>query len=189
MIKAYFEHIFKEIIQELDIAKESIKVCVAWFTDCDIYDVLVKKAREGVSVEVVLANHTINKSSRIDFKELLSYGGSVSYLGSINSGSKDRLMHNKFCLIDGATLMTGSYNWSYKARFNDENLLVIKNESQVIEAFKAKFYQLQPQFGFAIEEGEVSIVPIQKIMQKWNLNEEVKERKVIDNKSKILGKF
>jgi len=37
-------------------------------------------------------------------------------------------MHNKFCVIDSKTVVTGSYNWTKKAQSNYENITIIKDE-------------------------------------------------------------
>jgi len=127
MVKAHFNNIHIEIINLIETAQTDIKICVAWFTDFDIYSKIVAKQKQGINVDVVIANHIFNKKSRVDFKEFLKHSGKVSYIGNINDGSQDKFMHNKFCIIDNSTIVTGSYNWSFKARSNDENVLIIKN--------------------------------------------------------------
>lgn len=37
------------------------------------------------------------------------------------------LMHNKFCVIDLKKVITGSYNWTNKAEYNNENISMIKD--------------------------------------------------------------
>jgi hypothetical protein len=44
-------------------------------------------------------------------------------------------MHHKFCVIDRCTVITGSYNWSHKARSNDENITVVTDSTD----FAAKY--------------------------------------------------
>ncbi len=52
-------------------------------------------------------------------------------------------MHNKFCIIVSEVLINGSYNWTYYAESkNWENVLIITNEKQVLDAFDAEFMQL-----------------------------------------------
>ncbi|HYN79679.1 MAG TPA: phospholipase D-like domain-containing protein [Lamprocystis sp. (in: g-proteobacteria)] len=34
-------------------------------------------------------------------------------------------MHHKFCVIDRATVIIGSYNWTKRAQANDESITVI----------------------------------------------------------------
>ena len=52
------------------------------------------------------------------------------------------LMHNKFCIIDGQTVITGSYNWTVSADLkNDENVLII-NSPEVAGKYQGKFNRL-----------------------------------------------
>jgi phosphatidylserine/phosphatidylglycerophosphate/cardiolipin synthase-like enzyme len=191
MVKAHFKDIHIEIINLIETAQTDIKICVAWFTDFDIYSKIVAKQKQGVNVDVVIANHIFNKKSRVDFKEFLKHSGKVSYIGNINDGSQDKFMHNKFCIIDNSTIVTGSYNWSFKARSNDENILIIKNEQELVNQFIDKFNDLKPQYGFAIKGNEISLQPIEKIMAKWD-NKPKKTQKLVVKKStstNITSKF
>lgn len=53
-------------------------------------------------------------------------------------GSRDEpTMHHKFCVIDRKTVITGSYNWSRKARRNDENITVVTDSIE----FAAKYLE------------------------------------------------
>jgi len=51
-------------------------------------------------------------------------------------------MHNKFAVIDGVTVITGSYNWTNSARKrNDENLLTV-NSPALAETYEREFERL-----------------------------------------------
>ena len=191
MVEVYFNDIHKKIIDEISKAKQTIKIAVAWFTDYQIYNELVRVSKK-VAVDVIVANHRINKESKVDFKALLKSGGRVKYIGEDKDDKKDKLMHNKFCIIDNATVLTGSYNWTFKARTNDENILLIKNENKVIQNFTEKFENLNPQYGFGLKDNQVSVFPIEEIMKKWE-KQKVSVNKIRNNKSSnknsILDKF
>ena len=133
-VKAYFTDIHKVIMQQLESADSQIKIAVAWFTDKDIFDVLCKKAQSGVAISLVLIADDINCGvGRLNFIRLANLGGKVTFLPM---GSQDTpLMHHKFCIIDAKTVITGSYNWSKKARSNDENITIIYDS----EEFAAKY--------------------------------------------------
>src|SRR5690606_40429761 len=115
--------------------------------------------------------------------------GYVGYIGNINDGSKDRFMHNKFCIVDDFAVITGSYNWTFKARLNDENIIIIKNQPTVISQFNNKVESIKPQYGFAIKGNEVQLLPIEKIMAKWNKQKETNQKARINNEKTILDKF
>jgi hypothetical protein len=52
-------------------------------------------------------------------------------------------MHNKFCIVDDDVLINGSYNWTYYAESkNRENILIIKDEIDVLQAFETEFSKL-----------------------------------------------
>lgn len=187
MVKAYFENIHLQIIHHIENAQSDIKICVAWFTDFEIYSKLVDKLKEGLNIEVIIANHTFNKKSRVDFKEFLKLNGKVGYIGNLNDSSRDSFMHNKFCIIDNNIVITGSYNWSFKARMNDENILVITGDTSLTRQFENKFFELKPQFGFAIKNNKVALLPIENIMAKWD--KKPSNKNSTKNASNILNKF
>ena len=83
---------------------------------------------------VALIGDDINKGvGGLSFEKLRSLGGQVIMLPP---GSRDEpIMHHKFCVIDGSTVVTGSYNWSKKARSNDENITVVTDSTD----FAAKY--------------------------------------------------
>ena len=133
----------------------------------------MKAQKTGVIVKVIIANHEFNVNSRIDFKELLKCNGSVYFIGNIGNKRNDKLMHNKFCIIDSELVITGSYNWTYKARMNEENILVIKDKHTILK-FDSKFENIKPQFGFSVANNdEVHLLPIEKIMSKWDVKNNI----------------
>ena len=52
-------------------------------------------------------------------------------------------MHNKFCVIDTDTVINGSYNWSYKAEKNHENILITKGDSVLAKQFIKQFKKIR----------------------------------------------
>lgn len=114
---AYFNLIADKIIKDLDKARVSIHVCIAWFTNQNIADKLVEKYKQGIDVKVIFYDdHTNSKFGvnidGIPFKAV--------------RGSRGGLMHNKYCVIDNQIVITGSYNWSENAeKKNDENTAVM----------------------------------------------------------------
>lgn len=96
MVKAHFENIHIELIKLIESSKSDLKICVAWFTDFDIYKKVIEKQKEGINIEIIIANHEFNKKSRVDFKEFLKLNGKVGYIGKIEGGAKDKFMMHKF---------------------------------------------------------------------------------------------
>lgn len=127
-LKAHFSNIHKVIINHLEQAQSEIVAAIAWFTDRDIFEVLCQQSRSGVKVSVALIGDEINRApGGLNFHRLSNFGGQVVFLPP--GGRDTPIMHHKFCVIDRATVITGSYNWSQKARSNDENITVVTDST------------------------------------------------------------
>ena len=141
--QAYFENIQPQILKELHTAKESIYVAVAWFTDPELFQLICTKAAQGVKVNLLLLNDEINNHENygLDFGKLGEAGGKVNLIGSTAE-----MMHNKFCVIDRSIVITGSYNWTRKARNNDENITISKNSDGLALDFITEFQRLKKKY-------------------------------------------
>lgn len=142
--QAYFEDIQTHILRELRQTKHSIRLAVAWFTDPSLFEVLCQKAALGFSVELLLANHSINHQSNLPYKKLQEAGGKVWWIG--NGSDQAPLMHNKFCIIDRRVLVFGSYNWTRRAQTNHESITVIEDHPPLIQDFDAEFDKIKAQY-------------------------------------------
>ncbi|MFA9186832.1 phospholipase D-like domain-containing protein [Flavobacterium magnesitis] len=142
--QAYFEKIHKHIENNLKISKTSIRIAVAWFTDTKLFDILCQKAKEGIHVELLIANHEINLESNIKYRDLTNNGGQIFWIG--NEGAYAPLMHNKFCIIDNTTLIFGSYNWTRKAKSNHESITVIEEDYNLILDFNQEFDKIKNKY-------------------------------------------
>jgi hypothetical protein len=140
-LKAHFSNIHKVIIDHLEQAQSEIVAAIAWFTDRDIFEALCKKARSGINVSLALIGDEINQGpGGLNFQRLSNFGGQVIFLppGSRNAPT----MHHKFCVIDRVTVITGSYNWSQKARCNDENITVVTDATDFARRYLDTFDSL-----------------------------------------------
>lgn len=137
--EAIFDSIADRIHLELEQASNSIYIAVAWLTNRNLFNVLLKKAQQGITVQLMLSNDRINKQSYVDYNQL-NILNSAAYL--IGDGRAD-LMHNKFCVIDSNTVINGSYNWSYKAEQNHENILITKGDTVLAEQFIKQFKKIR----------------------------------------------
>lgn len=138
--QAYFDDIQLQILHELRKATSSIHIAVAWFTDPDIFEQLCQKAGSGIRVELLVVNDSINRKGGLQYERLRDLGGMFMMVGDNKRSST--LMHNKFCVIDSATVITGSYNWSRKAQQNSENITVISDHPELARQFIEEFESL-----------------------------------------------
>ena len=148
-LKAHFSNIHEVIIDHLEKANSEVVAAVAWFTDRDMFEVLCKKARSGINVSVALIGDEINQGpGALNFPRLEAAGGRVAFLAQ---GSRDEpTMHHKFCVIDRKTVITGSYNWSRKARRNDENITVVTDSIEFAAKYLETFDSLLVRAGHGV---------------------------------------
>ena len=140
--EAIFENIAERILTEIQKANNSIYIAVAWFTNKSIFEQLIKKEKNGCQIQIIISNDLINENSSIDFNKLEKHNGKVYKIGNGDT----ELMHNKFCIIDFNTVITGSYNWSYKAENNFENIVINSNVTSLAEQFVTEFNQIKKKY-------------------------------------------
>ncbi len=137
MTQSYFQDIENIITIKLNTAKESIFVAVAWFTNQRLFDCLVNACHRNVNVRVLILNDILNRNEfGLDFGILVNAGAEVRFANTSNNAT----MHNKFCIIDDKVI-TGSYNWTYHANINSENVVLI-DESTITNSYRQQFDSL-----------------------------------------------
>lgn len=136
--EAVFEIISEIIKQELWKAQKAIHIAVAWFTNNDMFDILKIKAQNNCKIFIIINDDEINNNSSIPY-ENLNLKNIKIYKTRLNEND---LMHNKFCIIDNTTIITGSYNWSYKARSNFENVIITYNDNILANQFLDEFNKI-----------------------------------------------
>jgi hypothetical protein len=155
-VKSHLDDIREQILTELNKAKFSIFVASAYFTDYDLAQKLADKAERGLSVDLIISNSDINDSSESIFQNLRNKGVNVYKTGAADF-RQGAVMHNKFCVIDYETVITGSYNWTRQAAINEENIVVFKDKKQA-DKFLQKFYSLRKEGGlFSFLDNEIEI--------------------------------
>lgn len=187
MTSSYFDNIQDVLTKRVALSQHNIYIAVAWFTNDIIFESLKSALNKKVKVKVVILNDLINRNEfGLDFGVLTKLGADVRFARS-DSGT----MHNKFCIIDNMVI-TGSYNWTYHANKNDENILITDEES-VVDRYREEFDRL---FGAAtpiplpyehlkwtdVKEGDFSELRrniFRDVISKNDENTELKKNKLI----------
>ena len=116
-------------------AAQTIDIAMYYLSSKGIAQALVKASENNIKVRIVLdQGQEIEPASKA--KYLVEHGVEIRY--HLGFG----LMHNKFAIIDGRSLITGSFNWTLTAEErNEENLLIIHDEG-TIEKYQERFNYL-----------------------------------------------
>jgi hypothetical protein len=131
--------IFEDIKAHIQQAQQSIKVAAVWFTDHDLFQLLIDKQRSSSSckIEVVLDDNKENYW--LPFLDLVK-GGALVKLFHVD-GTAAR-MNERFCIIDNKTVLNGSYNWSKNARMSNHEKFEVSDDQSVVSKFETVFNDL-----------------------------------------------
>jgi phosphatidylserine/phosphatidylglycerophosphate/cardiolipin synthase-like enzyme len=111
------------IVRELDKAQSTVLVQAYSFTAYKIAKGLLDAYKRGVKIEVILDKS--QKSDQYSSADFLANSGM-----SVKIDSEHAIAHNKVMIIDGETVITGSFNFTKAAEENNaENLLVIHDKA------------------------------------------------------------
>lgn len=139
MEQPLFKNVKNSILYDLDNARKEIKIAVAWFTNHEFYEKLINKLNEGIQVELVIIDDPINnREGGLDWQRYIKAGGNLYF------SHYPKIMHHKFCIIDGGIFYNGSYNWTYSAeKINRENTIRHSDNEGLIKAFENEFEYLK----------------------------------------------
>lgn len=139
-IEPHFSKIAKIIKADIESGKNKIKIAVAWFTNDDLFNILLKKLDNSeIKIELILHDDPINNNQfGIDWSLFISKGGTLYINNNIEK------MHHKFYIIDDKIISTGSYNWTKSAeKYNHENIIRAKNNIYLINQYTKEFNKLK----------------------------------------------
>lgn len=131
------EDIHKQLQILLALAKRSLKIAVSWFTNYSLFKQVKEMAINGIKVQLITNNDLVNNGGYcLNFNELINAGVDISLI------EYPHLLHHKFCIIDECLVVNGSYNWTRFSAKNYENITIIRNDEDVVEAFNDEFENL-----------------------------------------------
>jgi phosphatidylserine/phosphatidylglycerophosphate/cardiolipin synthase-like enzyme len=123
-IEVYFspdDGVAAHLIDTLATARQSICFLAFSFTSDDIGDALLARAEAGVTVAGVFETSQYKSNGKSSEFDRLRTAGLDVWLDA-----NPRNLHHKVFVIDGQTVITGSYNFSANAEnTNDENAMII----------------------------------------------------------------
>lgn len=134
-VKVYFSPgggCTQAIIDEINNAKTEILVQAYSFTSAPIAKALLEGHKRGVKVEAILdrSQRTANYSSA----SFLANSRIPTFIDAAHA-----IAHNKIMIIDGTTVIGGSFNFTKSAEEkNAENLLIIQSE-EVAKLYKGNW--------------------------------------------------
>ncbi|HUW60306.1 MAG TPA: phospholipase D-like domain-containing protein [Candidatus Bathyarchaeia archaeon] len=137
-VECYFapeDDVYQEIEAEIEAARASIDFMAFSFTLRDLAKAMVRRQDDGVRVRGIF--DTQQAASRYSQDEYLAEKGATIYLDR-----NPHVMHHKVIVVDGQTVVTGSYNFSKSAEEkNDENVIII-HSADIAKEYVREFEKL-----------------------------------------------
>ena len=125
--------IVSALLQEIGAAKQSIHFMAFSFTQDALGSAMRERFEAGVHINGVFEERLV-EDRYSEYKAMKQAGLEVVL------DEKKGTMHHKVIIIDEATVITGSYNFSKNAEErNSENLLIIKGNADIAQAYLAEF--------------------------------------------------
>lgn len=140
-VENYFapeDEVAAQIISEIEGAQERIRFLAFVFTSDEIADSMLARARDGVMVQGVVES----RSAEGEYSEYERLRVAVH---DVLQDGNPYILHHKVIIVDDATVILGSYNFTASAEEkNDENLLII-HDPEVAALFVAEFGRVYEQ--------------------------------------------
>jgi phosphatidylserine/phosphatidylglycerophosphate/cardiolipin synthase-like enzyme len=132
------------LVQAIDAARLTIHVAVFNLTLNNIRQALMVAHRRGLEVLVVTESDNLDGE---DFQRLKDAG--VPVLGDRRESS----MHNKFMVIDGAEVWTGSMNFTVSGAYFDNNAIMRIRSAELAASYEQEFAEMYVDDSFGAEPG------------------------------------
>ncbi len=118
------------VVQTIDGARKTVLVQMYALTSRQIVSALVSAKHRGVDVRAIVDRSQLDEDRSDTYAVGRLASGGVPVLVDTVPG----LMHNKVMIVDGETVVTGSFNYTWSAEHrNAENLLVIHDPALAAE--------------------------------------------------------
>lgn len=119
------------VLKVIDSAKSNLQVIAYSFTSATVTRALLNASKRGVSVQVVAdASNLKSRYSQSALSALSSAGIKVRTL------DRYKITHDKYILVDGRHIETGSFNFSKAAaESNSENVIVLWDRPDIVSTY------------------------------------------------------
>jgi len=121
------------VLKTIGEAKHSIQILAYSFHAQDIMQALVDARKRGVSVRVVVDKKRNRVASSQKAMRFVTHGGV-----ELRTNDRFHVHHDKVVIVDGETVLTGSFNFAPSAETaNSENVVVIRGMPEIAKQYLA----------------------------------------------------
>lgn len=139
-IKIYFDDLENVVQRELLMAQKSVKIAIAWITFSNYQTIFKTLVNNKVEVEILVSD---SDKLQKDMSYVNTYRAMGIKVRICKMPSKYNYMHHKFAIIDDEVILNGSFNWTFNAGKNFENLSVINGEPNLVSDFLLEYNKIK----------------------------------------------
>lgn len=121
------------LVAALDSARLTLDVAVYSLSLNSVRDAVIRAHKRGVRVRMVMESDNLDRADPQILKE-----AGIPVLGDRREG----LMHNKFVVIDGYEVWTGSANFTDSGAYEDNNFILRIRSTKMAENFTKEFEEM-----------------------------------------------
>lgn len=104
-------------------------------------DIIIQLQEKAVEIRVIVDGRE-DEALRSQVGRLSSRGIKIRQ----NEESYSILMHNKFAILDGSLLLTGSFNWTKTAVLLNYDNILVTSQPTIVEQYQRQFDHLWSKF-------------------------------------------
>ena len=137
----------------VDSAKASVDVAIYQLDLPGVTQSLLNAAKRGAAVRVVTDIDVLSDpNENPEFKRLQTAG--IKVVG----GNRNGIMHDKFVVVDGAVVWTGSWNFTTNDTYRNNNNAIVIRSQALAQNYTAAFEQMlvETRFGAAKQPGRTA---------------------------------
>lgn len=116
-------------------AKKSIHCALFELDEEELSNTLVKEQKQGIDVKLVIDGDYYNEDGLMPIKN--------SNISLVTDGARKKFMHNKFCVIDNKSVITGSMNPTQNGIYYNNNNILKIDSSYLARNYQNEFEQLK----------------------------------------------
>ena len=134
-------------------ARDTLDVAAFELNSEPIYQAILEAHQRGVAVRIVADDdHGLHDDKNTALRDLQAAG-----VPTIDDG-RSGLMHNKFMILDGSTVWTGSWNYTLNGTYRNNNNALVMNHRTAAGAYQREFDEMFERGEFGTRSSDDGIV-------------------------------
>jgi phosphatidylserine/phosphatidylglycerophosphate/cardiolipin synthase-like enzyme len=134
--RTYVGGIDAVLVNAINSVQSTLDIAAYEFNLASLTQAVLNARQRGVQVRVVTDDEDGLSDEETTLNQLVNAGIPVV------SDERSALMHNKFMILDGTTVWTGSWNYTINDTYRNNNNALVLRSRQVVQNYQAEFNEM-----------------------------------------------